>query len=108
MPRIELRGFANLYKIFRERNWSYPHRMEVNEGCTLRDLLHLIDINIDEVEAILVNGKVQTLDYKIRDRDRIALIPPGTPGPYRMLLGFLKTRDPQRNSQNLGEHATKL
>ncbi len=97
MPKIELRGFADLYKIFRERNWSYPHHMEVNEGCTLQELLELIQLDTNKVEAILVNGKVQTLDYKIHDCDRIALIPPGTPGPYRVLLGFLKTRSSKDN-----------
>ena len=29
-----------------------------------------------------------SFDTIIQDNDRVALIPPGTPGPYRVLLGF--------------------
>ncbi|TCO77397.1 ubiquitin family protein [Marinisporobacter balticus] len=43
---------------------------------------------LDEIEVIFVNGFVQPLNFTIPPGDRIAFLPPGCPGPYRIALGF--------------------
>ncbi len=41
------------------------------------------------VEVIFINGKAHTpANAVIHPGDRVALAPPGVPGPYRVLLGF--------------------
>jgi molybdopterin converting factor small subunit len=45
-----------------------------------------------DVEVVFVNGRVQPIDTVLRDQDRVAFVPHGTPGPYRVLLGF-KNKD---------------
>ena len=39
----------------------------------------------------MINGKaVSPGEARIRPGDRVALLPPGTPGPYRVMLGLRK------------------
>lgn len=42
----------------------------------------------EDVEVVFVNGRVQPLSTVLKDQDRVAFVPHGTPGPYRVLLGF--------------------
>ena len=54
-------------------------------------LLEKLDVPAEKVEVLLVNGKAFRPDEAtIRSGDRVALLPPGTPGPYRVMLGFKK------------------
>ncbi len=46
----------------------------------------------NDVEAVFLNGKVVPFDSKVKDGDRVALIPPGTPGSYRLILGMKKRK----------------
>lgn len=62
--------------------------MKVDPGTRVKDLIGQVQLTPDDVEAVFVNGKVAPLDTVIQENDRVALIPPGTPGPYRVLLGF--------------------
>ena len=59
----------------------------------VKDLLEMAGIGEKEVEAVLVNGTVRPFHHVLADGDRVAAIPPGTPGPYRMLLGMIKNKD---------------
>ncbi|ACX51561.1 thiamineS protein [Ammonifex degensii KC4] len=88
--QIEVRAFSFLYQLFKERGWSQPYLLGVPEGCTLAKLLEVLEIPAEKVEAVLVNGRVRDLDYELQEGDRVGLVPPGTPGPYRVLLGFVK------------------
>lgn len=91
MPEtIELRAFMGLAGLFRERGWHIPLSVSVDEGLTGEELLARLDIPAESVEIIFINGKVYLpKDAAIRPGDRVALVPPGTPGPYRVLLGFV-------------------
>lgn len=43
------------------------------------------------IEAVFINGKAyQPEEGLVKPGDRVAFIPPGTPGPYRVLLGIKK------------------
>ena len=53
-----------------------------------KDLISQVQLSRDDVEVVFINGKVASLDTIIQDNDRVALVPHGTPGPYRVLLGF--------------------
>jgi sulfur carrier protein ThiS len=89
-PRvIELRAFMGLMKVFAERNWKMPHYFALAHETTGPELLTMLDIPEDQVEAIFVNRKpLPMAKAVIRPGDRVALVPPGVPGPYRVLLGF--------------------
>jgi hypothetical protein len=90
---IEVRLFMFLSALYKERNWSCPLSLQINEQLTGTGLLAILDIDRDRVEALLVNGMgVSPEDALIHPGDRVALLPPGTPGPYRVLLGLRKSR----------------
>jgi sulfur carrier protein ThiS len=59
------------------------------DESTVADLVTAVGLEIADVEAALVNGSVQPFDTVLNDGDRVALVPPGTPGPYRVLLGMV-------------------
>jgi len=88
---IEVRVFMGLVAIFKERNWSIPMLVTIEKGLTGVELITLMNIPEQQVEIIFINGKVfLPADAVINPGDRVALVPPGTPGPYRVLLGFKK------------------
>jgi molybdopterin converting factor small subunit len=47
-----------------------------------------MELDREDVEVTFINGKVAPFNKRIQDGDRVALVPPGTPGPYRVCLGF--------------------
>ena len=91
MATIEVRAFMGLARIFRERGWTSPRPVDVQGEISGEDLLAMLDLKREMVEVIFVNGKAHPPDDAIvRGGDRVALAPPGVPGPYRVLLGFKK------------------
>jgi len=88
MGTIELRFFSTLQEMMKEKGYSFPTYLEVGQGMTVNDLLHHIGLTARQIEAVMVNGKVEDSQKLIREGDRVALIPPGTPGPYRVMLGI--------------------
>lgn len=88
---IELRAFMGLAELFRQRGWSVPLPVRVHPGTTGPELLRQLDIAPEQVEVVFVNGKAVSPDLAVMSGgDRVALAPPGVPGPYRVLLGFRK------------------
>ncbi|SDE42438.1 thiamine S protein [Sporomusa acidovorans] len=85
---IEVRGFLHLYKYFKDRNWPSPLIIDLEGPTTGTGLAEKLEIPLEEIEIIFVNGFAQSLDYPIHAGDRVAFVPPGCPGPYRMALGF--------------------
>jgi len=86
---IELRGFMHLVEVFKERNWSIPMSFTIEKGLTGSELITLLKIPEKQVEIVFINGKAfLPAEAFIHPGDRVALVPPGTPGPYRVLLGF--------------------
>jgi hypothetical protein len=81
----------DLAALFRERNWPSPLEVDIQGEMTGVQLLALLDIPPEKVEVVFVNGKASNpLRAVVTGGDRVALVPPGVPGPYRALLGFKK------------------
>lgn len=88
---IEIRAFSFLKSTFDERGWDFPYNFTLEEPCTPRELARQLDLPEDKIEAVFVNGLVQRLDEGlVKAGDRVAFVPPGTPGPYRVYLGMVK------------------
>ena len=86
---IELRAFMDLAYLFRERNWPSPLELDIQGEMTGVELLAMLDIPPEKVEVVFVNGKAyDPFTAVLTGGDRVALVPPGVPGPYRVLLGF--------------------
>jgi molybdopterin converting factor small subunit len=89
MATITFNAFSFLQKKLKEKNLPYADvSLSISEGTTARDLIHQMQLTLKDVEVVFINGRVQPLDTMLKDRDRVAFVPHGTPGPYRVLLGF--------------------
>jgi len=83
-------AFSFLQKRLKEQNRPYADvPVKLADESTVADLVLAVGLQIADVEAVLINGSVQPFDTTLNDGDRVALIPPGTPGPYRVLLGMV-------------------
>ena len=85
---IQVRGFIQLDALFRKRNWPTPLILDLTEPISGADLAKKLDIPLKDVEIIFINGLAKSLDDLIHPGDRVAFVPPGCPGPYRIHLGF--------------------
>ncbi len=91
---VEVRGFSFLKEIFEERKWPFPLYLQLDEECSAEELAKRLDLPLNKIEGVFINGMAQSLDRGvIRPGDRVAFIPPGTPGPYRVILGIVKGSD---------------
>jgi len=65
-------------------------QMRLEEGARVADLIAACGLTDHEVEAAFVNHKVVPPECELCDGDEVVLLPPGTPGPHRYLLGIAK------------------
>jgi len=90
---IELHAYMGMADYFREQQWPNPRALEIAGELTGPQLLAQLGVAQDKVEVMFVNRKACAADIAvIHPGDRVALVPPGVPGPHRFLLGF-KNRD---------------
>lgn len=95
---IEIRGFLQLDAFLKEKYGKLPIILNLETPIAGGELAEQLKIPLDEIEVIFVNGLVQALDYTIYPGDRVAFLPPGCPGPYRIALGFYgKNQDNESN-----------
>lgn len=92
MGQIEIRGFGDLKKLFDERKWTFPLIIELKKTTSALALARKLNLPIEKIETVLINGKARNMDYPIKPGDRVAFVPPGIPGPYRVLLGFVQNK----------------
>ena len=89
MPVITFNAFSFLQKKLKEKQIAYSNvTMTVQQGTRVKDLIRQVQLFPEDVEVVFINGKTVSFDTVIRNNDRVTLLPPGTPGPYRVLLGF--------------------
>jgi sulfur carrier protein ThiS len=101
MGEILFNAFSFLQKQLKGKNIPCTNaRVSFSEGQRVKDVLREMDILDEDIEGVFVNGKIAPTDTRLKDGDRIAAFPPGTPGPYRLLLGIVKT-----NPDSSGEKA---
>ena len=93
MPVITFNAFSFLQKKLKDKGISCSNiSMTIGPETSADDLIRQVCLAPEEVEAVFINGKVSSFDTILQDNDRVALVPPGTPGPYRVLLGFVNKK----------------
>jgi sulfur carrier protein ThiS len=100
---IDVRAFMWLATLFSERGWPNPRAVAVADETTGPALLEILDIPRERVEALILNHTTVPVEGTVlRPGDRVALVPPGVPGPHRLLLGLhgakKKNRAPKQES----------
>lgn len=90
---ITLNAFSFLQKKLRQNGFAcYNVPLKLPPKSTPTDLIAHLGLLPADVEGVFVNGRIQAFDTEIREGDRIGLLPPGTPGPYRVMLGIVQKR----------------
>jgi len=90
---VNIRMFGLLRSFMKER--GLPDRFDETvppEGKSGLEMAEELGLPVEKIEAVFINGLIQQLDAKIYPGDRVAFVPSGTPGPYRVLLGMVKGR----------------
>lgn len=86
-----IRMFGLLHSLRQERKLPSVVEFAVPpEGVPARGVAVELDLPVDEIEGVFINHVVQSLDGLIRPGDRVAFVPPGTPGPHRFMLGLYR------------------
>lgn len=93
MATLLFNAFSSLQEKLKAKNRPYANvSIEVAEGTTVGDLVRGVGLELDDVEAVFINGHVESIGAFLHHGDRVAVVPPGTPGPYRVLLGMVQGR----------------
>ena len=100
---VEIRGFLHLDKMFRDKFGAVPLIYELEVPISGAALARKLEIPPEEIEVIFINGFVQALDHMIHPGDRVAFLPPGCPGPYRIALGFYGKNRGSKASFKIGK-----
>ncbi|MDY0087967.1 MAG: MoaD/ThiS family protein [Coriobacteriia bacterium] len=86
-----IRMFGLLHSLRQERGLPSVVEIEIPpEGISARQIALDLELPVDEIEGVFCNHVVHDLDYRIMPEDRVAFVPPGTPGPHRFLLGLYR------------------
>ena len=62
--------------------------MEIADGTDVHTLIASVGLQPEDVEAVFVNHTAVPKNTHLHEGDRVALLPPGTPGSYRLLSGL--------------------
>lgn len=86
---IEIRAFMGLSELFHKRGWPTPLIWQLEAPIEVSALLDALGVAQDTVESVIINRRARPVDGTlVQPGDRIALVPPGVPGPHRYTLGL--------------------
>lgn len=89
MQSVSVNAFSFLQKKLAAKGQGCSNiQVPLHPDMCVIDIVTSLGLDISDVEGAFVNGLVQPFDTVLHDGDRVALVPPGTPGPYRYLLGI--------------------
>ena len=89
MPKIIFNAFASLQKKLKKQKIDYANaEIEIVSGLSAKSLVFQIGFGMDEIEAVLINGRVASFDTILKDGDRVAFVPRFTTGGTSHLSGL--------------------
>jgi hypothetical protein len=88
---VTLRFFGTFHFFIKDK-WgeSFGEVSVPENGKTAFEIATEIGLPIEKIEAVFRNGLVQNIYDKVFPGDRVAFVPYGTPGPYRVFLGMIR------------------
>ncbi|MBT9437580.1 MAG: MoaD/ThiS family protein [Desulfobacterales bacterium] len=88
---ISIRIFGFLRRYMDTQGFSYAFDKDIDpKGEPAYEIAVELHIPPKEIEAVFVNGSVKNIYDSVFPGDRVAFIPYGTPGPYRVFLGMAR------------------
>ncbi len=74
--KIDVRLYATLARFAPSGSSGRTFEVELSEGSTLGDLIHFLQLPIDEVKLHFVNAVHQELDFPLQNGDEVGIFPP--------------------------------
>jgi sulfur-carrier protein len=74
--RVRAKLFATLSRHFAGAAPGTPVEVQISDGATLVDLVNQLRVPYEEVKMVFVNGRIQSLDYKLQPGDEVGIFPP--------------------------------
>ena len=75
MPQVSFRFYAELNNHLPPNLRRVAFNRTVKEGSTLEEVLESLEIPVNEIDLVLVNGESESLTYRLRERDRVSVYP---------------------------------
>jgi len=75
MMKIEFRLYASLSRYMPE-GWRKSPTVEIREGATVKELLESIEVPLEAVKVVFINGVHASADEVLQDGDRVGIFPP--------------------------------
>lgn len=86
---IEVRFFGKLQNYAVKKGWSLPYYFPLEQECTAAELALLLELPLEEIEGVFVDGVAYPLESgRVKPGQRLAFVPYGIPGPYRVMFGL--------------------
>lgn len=75
--KVELSLFASLARYAPDKTGSHSHRtLDIAEGTTIMGLLENLEVPVDKVKMIFLNGLHARGDEVLKEGDRVGVFPP--------------------------------
>ena len=75
--KVEINLFASLARYMPDKTGSQDSRvLEVGEGTTIIDILLRMEVPLDKVKILFLNGIHATGDEILKEGDRVGVFPP--------------------------------
>lgn len=74
--KAEVKLFATLKRFMPKQSLDNPWIVDIEKNTTINELIKKIDIPINEVKIIFLNGIHAKGDEILKDNDRIGIFPP--------------------------------
>lgn len=75
MIKIHLKLFGNLKRFVHVDRLDESGIIEMQKDSTVNDMIHELDIDLNETKVIMVNGRPRGLEYKLKQDDIVAVFP---------------------------------
>jgi molybdopterin synthase sulfur carrier subunit len=75
MIKVKIRLYATLRRYSPEADAKNGTLLEMPEGTSLNDLLNRLKVPDQEAKILFVNNRKQTIDYVLRDGDKVGIFP---------------------------------
>lgn len=86
---IILNAFSFLREKLKAKGIAYLEApTQIPQGIDVHQLVAFLGLEPEAVEAVFINHTVRPKETLLQEGDRVALLPPGTPGSYRLILGL--------------------
>lgn len=91
VPMVTVRFFGQFHNFIKKKTGNtYLEVIVPENGKIAFEIAKDIGLPIEKTEAVFRNGIINNLYDKVFPGDRIAFVPYGTPGPYRVFLGMIR------------------